>query len=482
MRYFPFFFDLQRRRVLIVGGGDVAERKALLLARAGAVLIIAAPRIGKSLQTLAEQTGGESRHKSFAAADLDGCVAAVVAVGDEVVNEQVVIAARQKRVPVNVVDNPRRCDFIFPAIAERSPVVAAVSSGGASPVLARIWRAKLEEQMPPRLGELAQMFGEWRDAVCDSLPSDRRRAFWESAADSPAAEAALAGDADKAQRQMQKQLREFADADNADGGGFRHQYHKAGGEVYLIGAGPGDADLMTFRAHRLLQKADVVVYDRLVSAAVLDLARRDAKKIFAGKCRGSSTFSQADINALLIRYAESGLKVARLKGGDPFIFGRGGEEMAALRAAGVSYIIVPGVSAANGCAAAAGIPLTQRQVASGLRFVTVRGDEDKRFWQSLADDENSTLVFYMAGAGVSAICDNLMASGRNKQTPAALVCAGATPSQRVFCGMLCTIAAKTAGAAFSPSLFVVGAVAAFGEECKPMTNHAFPFPVISNAA
>lgn len=472
MRYFPFFFDLRRRRVLLVGGGEVAERKASLLSRAGAVLVVVAPRIGEGLKKLAGDSGGELRHRRFAADDLDGCIAAVAAVGDDAVNKQVITAAKQKRVPVNVVDNPALCDFIFPAIAARPPFVAALSSGGASPVLARYWRARLEEQMPPRLGDLAEMFGEWRDVVGNKLPPDVRRIFWEQATDSPAAEAALSGDSEKAQRLMQKQLDDFA-----AGSGNNN-----GGEVYLIGAGPGDADLMTFRAHRLLQKADVVVYDRLVSAAVLDLARRDATKIFAGKCRGSSTFTQEDINALLIRHAASGAKVARLKGGDPFIFGRGGEEMASLRAAGIPYTIVPGVSAANGCAAAANIPLTQREVASGVRFVTVRGDEGDGFWHSLVGDKNCTLVFYMAGAGVAAICQNLIARGMDKNTPAALVCAGATSAQRVFCGMLHTIGAKTSGAAFSPALFIVGAVAAFGKESKPMPNRPFPFPDMTDAA
>ncbi|MGI9338132.1 MAG: siroheme synthase CysG [Gammaproteobacteria bacterium] len=472
MRYFPFFFDLRRRRVLIVGGGEVAERKAALLSRSGAVLVVVAPRIVGGLQTLAEKSGGEVRHRCFVAADLAGCTAAVVAVGDDAVNEQVVIAAKRRRVPVNVVDNPRRCDFIFPAIAERGDFVAAVSSGGDSPVLARMWRAHLEEQMPPRLGYLAQMFGEWRNVVADTLPPERRRLFWEAAVDSPAAEAALGGNVASAQARMQKQLRAFVDDDG--------EYD--GGEVYLIGAGPGDADLMTFRAHRLLQKADVVVYDRLVSAAVLDLARRDATKLFVGKCRGARAFSQEDINALLIQHAKSGAKVARVKGGDPFVFGRGGEEMAALRKAGVAYVVVPGVSAANGCAAAAQIPLTQRDIAGSVRFVTVRGDEGAAFWHSLAEDEKCTLVFYMAGAGVAAIAENLIAQGKDKQTPAALVCAGATCAQRVFCGMLHTIAAKTAGAAFSPALFIVGAVAAFGEESKPLANMPFPFPDISDAA
>ena len=472
MRYFPFFFDLRRKRLLIIGGGEVAERKAALLTRAGAILIIVAPHIRASLQTIAEQSGGEVHHKPFAAADLDSCTAAVVAVGDDAVNKQVIRAARHRRVPVNVVDNPKHCDFIFPAIAERGAVVAAVSSGGDSPVLARILRARLEEQMPPRLGDLAAMFGEWRDVVADKLPPEKRREFWQVAADSPAAQSALSGDINKAQVQMQKQLQEFA----------KNKKQNSGGEVYLIGAGPGDADLMTFRAHRLLQKADVVVYDRLVSSAVLDLARRDAKKIFAGKCRGARTLTQDDINALLIRYARSGKKVARLKGGDPFIFGRGGEEMAALQKADIPFVIVPGISAANGCAAAANIPLTQRGFAAGVRMLIAHGNEKPKFWQLLAEDDNSTLVFYMAGDTAPDIAANLIAAGKDKQTPAALICAGATSSQRVFCGALHTIAAKSAGVAFSPALFIVGAVAAFGMDAKPMPNCAFPFPVMTDVA
>ena len=466
MRYFPFFFDLRRRRVLVVGGGVVAKRKADLLQRAGAVLRVVAPRVDSALAKLAEQTGGEARMKKFTAADLTNCVAAVSATENEKVNQQVAAAARKRKVPVNVVDCPALCDFIFPAIAERNPVVAAVSSGGASPVLARMLRAKLEEQMPPRLGALAEMFGEWRDAVAETLPVNLRREFWEQAANSPAAEAILAGDKTAAKNKMQKQLHNFAN--NAK--------QNREGEVYLIGAGPGDADLLTFRAHRLLQKADVVVYDRLVSSSVLDIARRDAEKIFAGKCRGLRAIAQDKINKLLIARAKNGEKVARLKGGDPFVFGRGGEEMAALRAAGVPYIVAPGVSAANGCAAAAQIPLTQRGVANGARFVTVRGNESAKFWRSLADDEDSTLVFYMAGAGVAGIAENLTAAGRDGQTPAALICAGATASQRVFTGMLNNVAAKAAGAAFSPALFIVGKVAAFAKDAQAAADDVdFPF-------
>ncbi len=468
MRYFPFFFDLRGRRALVAGGGEVAQRKAELLARAGAEVVVVAPQLNGELARLALCSGGEARRKRFAVADLRGCTIAVSASGDEGLNRRVFAAARKRGVPVNVVDCPELCDFIFPAVVDRSPVVAAVSSGGASPVLARRLRARLEEQIPPRTSALAEWLGSWRDTVRDALPAERRRMFWEETLDSPAAEAILAGDEKAADELLREQLRSFAQT-------------PARGEVYLIGAGPGDADLLTFRGHRFLQRADTVVYDRLVSAEVLDLARRDAEIVFAGKRRGLRARTQAEINELLITRARAGEKVARLKGGDPFVFGRGGEEMAALRAAGVAFRIAPGISAANGCAAAAEIPLTQRGVSAGVRLVTVRGGESRAFWRSLAEDENSTLVFYMAGAAVAAIAENLAACGRSEGTPAALICAGATASQSVAAGTLRTIAAKAAGAVFSPALLIVGAVAAFAKDARPAAaakvkiNPDFPF-------
>ncbi|MBE8158160.1 MAG: uroporphyrinogen-III C-methyltransferase, partial [Betaproteobacteria bacterium] len=385
MDYFPFFFDLRGRRVLIVGGGEVALRKAQLLARAGARLSVVAPRILPAAAAAAAESGGAAVRREYAAADVCGCVAAVSATDDDALNRRVCADARAAGVPVNVVDNPALCDFIFPAVIDRSPLVAAVSSGGASPVLARRVRAKIEEMLPPFLGRLGDFCAHFRGRVRDALPAARRRIFWERIIDGAAAEAALAGDDAAAAALLEEELRRYA-ADES-----------AAGEVYLIGAGPGAADLLTFRAHRLLQKADAVVYDRLVSAEVLELARRDAEKIFVGKRRGGGAASQEEINQLLVARARRGMRVARLKGGDPFIFGRGGEEMLALRAAGVPYQIAPGITAATGCAAAAGVPLTHRGVAGGVRFCAARqcDMENTEYWRRLAEDTDCTLLFYM---------------------------------------------------------------------------------------
>ncbi|MGI9307288.1 MAG: siroheme synthase CysG [Gammaproteobacteria bacterium] len=457
MDYFPFFFDLRGRKVLIVGGGEVASRKAQLLARAGAKLSVVAPDILPAVAAAAEESGGAARRRKYAAADLAGCVAAVAAAGDDALNRRVRADTRRRGVPLNTVDNPALCDFIFPAVIDRSPLVAAVSSGGASPVLARRVRAKMETILPPLLGRLGALCGAFRGRVKAALPESRRRDFWERALDGAAAEAVLAGDDAGAAALLEKELQCAA------------QNTVSPGEVYLIGAGPGAADLLTFRAHRLLQKADAVVYDRLVAPEIVELARRDAEKIFVGKRRGYHAAAQEDINELLIARARRGQRVARLKGGDPFIFGRGGEEMLALRTAGVAYTVAPGVTAASGCAAAAGIPLTHRGVAGGVRFcAALREDmENPAYWRNLAEDADATLLFYMAGAMLPQIAENLAAAGRAPKTAAAVICAGTTAKQEIITGNLSDIAARAAGRVVSPALLIVGDAAAFALASAP---------------
>ena len=436
--------------MLVVGGGEIALRKVRLLARAGARLAVVAPRILPETAAAAEESGGEVLRREYAAADVCGCAAAVSATDNDGLNRRVCADARAAGVPVNVVDNPALCDFIFPAVVDRGAVVAAVSSGGASPVLARRLRAKIEEMLPPFLGRLGDFCAKFRGRVQGALPAERRRLFWEKIIDGAAAEAALSGDNAGAEALLEEELRRFS----ADKNGR--------GEVYLIGAGPGAADLLTFRAHRFLQKADVVVYDRLVSAEVLELSRRDAERIFVGKRRGSHAASQEEINRLLVSRARDGLRVARLKGGDPFIFGRGGEEMLALRAAGVSFHIAPGITAACGVAAAAGIPLTHRGVAGAARFCAARrGDmEDAEYWRRLAEDGDCTLLFYMSGESLGRIAENLAAAGRAPETAAAVVCAGTLAGQKVITGDLSNIAARAESFIVSPALLIVGDAAA----------------------
>ena len=465
MDYFPLFFNLRGQSVLIVGGGEVAWRKTQLLGRAGAVPHVVAPAIGQKLVTLTTQLGGEASCREYASADVTGHRIVVAAGDDEELNRQVSADAKELGIPVNVVDRPALCDFIFPALVDRSPLIVAVSSSGSSPVLARWLRAKIEALLPPAVAKLVAFCGRWRAAVKKALPAARRRVFWEEALEGSAASAICNGDERGADEQLREQLRLFSKGEPRKG------------EVFLIGAGPGATDLITLQALRLLQGADVVVYDRLAATGIVDLARRDAEKIFVGKARAQHSFSQEQINSLLIERAHAGLRVARLKGGDPLVFGRGGEEAAALAAAGVPYQISPGVSAANGCAAYAGIPLTHRNTARAVRFATAYRDDmaDRKHWQALANERDTTLVFYMAGATLANIAANLIAAGRTRSTPVAVISCGTTAAQSVFCGKLSNIAARAATAP-SPVLVIIGEVVKLRDTLSWFGNGEAPSP------
>lgn len=472
MRYFPFFFDLQNSRVLIVGGSMVACRKAALIARAGARPTVVAPEICPELDEIVRNCGGSALQREYEARDI-GSHRIVIAATDMQTNRKVCADARKQGVPVNVVDCPSLCDFIFPAIIDRSPVIAAVSTSGESPVLARRLRAKFEAELPLSYSTLAKLCGKWRNKVKKTLPEKLRRPFWEDLLDGPVAEAVLAGDPAAAERLLAKHLDNYATG------------KKKEGEVALIGTGPGDPDLLTLRAYRLLQRADVVVYDRLVAPAIVDMARRDAEKIFAGKMRNRHKATQKDINELLTSKAAAGNFVARLKGGDPFIFGRGGEEAAALSAAGIPFQIVPGITAAAGCAAYAGIPLTHRGLARSVRFTTVHRKDtlDQKQWRSLAEDRQSTLVFYMAGDNLPTVVDSLMRAGLPPGTPAAVVTCGSTPAQKVATGTLSNLAAHSNGATASPALIVVGEVVRLRDSLKWFNCPAkaeSPFPMVAS--
>ncbi|APZ42887.1 siroheme synthase CysG [Acidihalobacter ferrooxydans] len=447
MDYLPIFMNLRGQRCLVVGGGEVAARKAALLLKAGARLRVVAPRLASPAhELLAARDDVELLRAPFNPGHLDGCVLAVAATDQQAVNRRVHALATARGVPVNVVDQPALCSFIFPAIVDRAPVTIAVSSGGAAPVLTRLLRRKLESTIPAGYGRLAALAGALRDKVRTRLDSLRaRRLFWEQALEGPAAEAALAGDVPGAQAMLEREL---------DGFGV------PAGEVFLIGAGPGDPDLLTFKALRLLQKADVVVYDRLVPEAIVDLARREAERIYVGKRRGEHSLPQEDISRRLAELARQGKKVARLKGGDPFVFGRGGEEIETLAAAGVPFQVVPGITAASGCAAYAGIPLTHREHAQSVRFVTghTRDGRLDLDWACLIDTRE-TLVFYMGLANLETICAELRAHGMAAETPAALIERGTLPGQRVHTGTLADLPASAAAAqAASPALLIVGGV------------------------
>lgn len=432
--------------MLLVGGGTIALRKARLLQKAGATLRVVAPQIHPELRQILESCSGTWVNKSYDAKDLDGVVLVISATDEEQVNRRVARDCQAQNLPVNVVDNPALCSVIMPAIVDRSPLVIGISSGGEAPVLARMIRSRLESTIPGGYGALAKLASRFRDAVKARFPDgELRRRFWESALSGVVQEKALAGNIDEAQASLQEQLDSDVDA---------------AGEVYLVGAGPGDPDLLTFKALRLMQQAEVVLYDRLVSEPILDMVRRDAERIYVGKKRSDHTMQQQDINQLLLHLAQQGKRVLRLKGGDPFIFGRGGEEIELLAEAGVPFQVVPGITAASGCASYAGIPLTHRDHAHSVRFITghLKDERSDLIWPELVSPEQ-TLVFYMGLSGLQHICEKLIEHGKNASTPAALVEKGTTPKQRVHLGDLRSLPGIVEEQdVHAPTLLIIGGV------------------------
>ncbi len=445
MQFLPLFHKLQGRLVLVIGGGEVALRKARLLSDAGAVLRVVAPQIRGELQELAGPGGIFLR--GYASSDLQGVALVIAATDDVPLNAQISAEAQALGIPVNVVDAPALCSVIFPAIVDRSPLIVAVSSGGDAPVLARLIRAKIETWIPATYGQLANLGKRFRERVKQLFPDvQQRRVFWEDVFQGPIAESVFAGKPQEGERLLEERLAGAAP--------------RALGEVYLVGAGPGDPDLLTFRALRLMQQADVVLYDRLVAPAIIELCRRDAERIYVGKRRADHAVPQEQINQLLIDLARQGKRVLRLKGGDPFIFGRGGEEIEQLAAEDIPFQVVPGITAASGCAAYAGIPLTHRDHAQSVRFVTghLKDGSSNLPWQDLVAP-GQTLVFYMGLVGLPGICEQLIAHGRSGATPAALVQQGTTQNQRVFTGTLETLPELVAEHdVHAPTLVIVGEV------------------------
>ncbi|MGH8549452.1 MAG: siroheme synthase CysG [Methylococcales bacterium] len=449
MKYFPAFLNLEGRQCLIVGGGDIALRKFDLLRRTGARITIVAPRLAPALEQHLDDGCALYLNREFRAEDVSGSFLVISATGDSAINASVAEAANRANIPVNVVDNPELCSFIFPAIVDRSPVIAAVSTGSASPLLARLLRERLEGLIPAGYGKLASLAEQFRALVAERIrdPGQRRR-FWEKVLLGPVAELVFAGRERDARSQFRKEL-EYAEREGA-----------GSGMVYLVGAGPGDPDLLTFRAMRIMQLADVVVYDRLVSPEILDLIRRDAEKIYAGKQRNEHSMAQEGINALLARLAKQGKQVVRLKGGDPLIFGRGGEEIETLMDQGIPFQIVPGITAASGCASYAGIPLTHRDYAQSCAFVTghLKDGRIQLDWERLVVP-NQTLVIYMGLVGLPQLCAALIEHGAPPDLPAALVERGTTLRQRVISADLGTLPARVAAADVkAPTLVIVGNV------------------------
>ena len=453
MDYLPIFLSLGGRPAVVVGGGQVAARKVGVLLKAGAAVTVVAPNLQPQLT--ARAAVGELRHvaAAFVPAHLDGATLVVAATDDPEVNAAVSRAAQQRHIPVNVVDQPALCSFIFPAIVDRSPLVVAVSSGGAAPVLARRVRAQIEALLPARTGALACFMRERRETVRRALGRSALRAFWERIVHGTTASRVLAGNEAGAAEFFARELLN-ARLGGAAGCG------SSPGEVYLIGAGPGDPDLLTLRALQLLQQADVILYDRLVTDAVLERARRDAERIYVGKEQGEHEH-QKRINALMVELARAGKRVARLKGGDPFVFGRGGEELDVLTAHDIPCFVVPGITAALGAAASAGIPLTHRHLSHSVTLVSGHASPgDSPDWRALAR-ANQTLVFYMGVAQLPHIVTRLRSAGAAPDLPVALIEQATLPGQRVLRSDLARVA-DLAGReqVGSPALLIVGAVAA----------------------
>ncbi|MEQ8936535.1 MAG: siroheme synthase CysG [Amphiplicatus sp.] len=452
MNSFPVFIDLQGKRVVVAGGGAAALAKARLAISAGAEVFLVGRAIQPETETAidgkAALIGRDAVRGDFAAATL-----AFIAEEDDVRVRELAEAARSEGALVNAVDRPELSDFIVPSIVDRGEVVVAVSTGGAAPVLGQRIRAAIERLLPQRLGDLASFARSFRRAVAGKVPPPARRAFWEAVFDGPIAARFLAGDAARANEAMIAKL----NAPQAD---------ESAGVVHIVGAGPGDPELLTLKAHRLLQEADVILYDRLVSDEILSLARRDAERLYVGKAKSNHAVPQEEIEQRLIALAKQGKRVVRLKGGDPFVFGRGGEELGALKEAGVPVFVTPGVTAATGCAAGAGMALTHRDYSQAVTFVTghAKGEgEPDLDWNALAA-LGHTLVVYMGVGKAGLIAANLLGAGAAALTPVAVIENGTRPDQRVLKSILGDLGALVEREGVKgPAILVIGAVASLAD-------------------
>ena len=464
MQALPIFFNINNRHCVVIGGGDVAMRKVSMLLKASAAITLYSPDICHELQDLVNAKKITYKAEKFEENQLQGACMVIAATDDEAVNVAVSLAAKAQNIPVNVVDAPDLCTFTMGSIIDRSPVVIAISSEGNAPVLARYIRAKIETMLPATYGRIADIAGEFRDAVKAKFATTQaRRIFWEGVLQGSFVERVLSGQEQTA-REILGELIENADATSNKG------------EVFLVGGGPGDPDLLTFRALRLMQQCDVCVYDKLVSPEVMELVRRDAELIFVGKSRDQHTMAQEEINELLAKLALQGKRVLRLKGGDPFIFGRGGEEIETLMARGVPFQVVPGITAANGVSSYAGIPLTHRDYAQACLFITghLKAGEDlitgaKELtldldWIAMSRPRQ-TVVIYMGLVGIKEICEKLIEHGVAATMPVAVVQQGTTQRQKVITATLADLAEKVAAAGMKPPcLTIIGEVVKLREK------------------
>ena len=448
MEFLPIFLNIKGRKCVVVGGGDIARRKTAVLTQAGGNVDVITGNDSDSPTEFEQLKSSTLIEQPFNACHLKSAVLAVAATDNPEVNLAVYNSARDLGIPVNVVDQPDLCSFIMPSIVDRSPVVIAISSSGTSPVLTRMIKELNDTLIPERIDELALLFGSYRERVSHKIPElSMRVRFWEELLDSEVPEMVYAGNIAKAQKHIEAALN-------------KKSTERTSGEVYLVGAGPGDPDLLTLRALRLIYKADVVLYDRLVSEEILKRVRPDAEKIHVGKARADHSIKQETINDMLVRIARDGKKVLRLKGGDPFIFGRGGEELATLAKEEIPFQVVPGITAASGCAAYAGIPLTHRDFAQSVRFLTgqLKDGSVDLDWESLVVSQQ-TLVFYMGSLGLQSICEQLVVHGMETDMPIAIVQQGTTSNQKV----LVSILSKMPEAALQsplkpPTIIIVGRV------------------------
>jgi len=442
------------RRCVVIGGGDVATRKVMMLLKADAAVDLFSPELCHELAGMAAAQKISYTQALFAPEQLQGACLVIAATDDEAINVAVSEAAKARNIPVNVVDAPALCTFTMPSIVDRSPIVIAISSGGAAPVLARLIRSKIETMVPAAYGRLATLAAEFRTQVKERFASSQqRRIFWEESFQGPIAELVFSGQEATARQALAEML-----------AGDAEVIHR--GEVYLVGGGPGDPDLLTFRALRLMQQADVCVYDKLVSPEVMELVRRDAELIYVGKARDRHTLPQEEINELLVRLAKEGKRVLRLKGGDPFIFGRGGEEIETLMENGVPFQVVPGITAASGVSSYAGIPLTHRDFAQSCLFTTghLKDGSVDLDWPTLVRPKQ-TVVIYMGLVGLPEICRKLVEHGMPGAMPVAVVQQGTTIRQRVVVADLLTLADKVAAEELkAPCLIIIGEVVKLREK------------------
>lgn len=459
MDQLPIFVNLNDRTVAVLGDGVAAARKAESALRAGAHVKVFATQLCDEFQPF--QKSGQFQHvpRELVARDIDDCVLLYCASGNVEQNKRAYAMAREARVLCNVVDMPDLCDFTMPSIVDRSPVVVAISTAGTSPILGRMIKARLETLLPAAYGQVAAFVGRYRKKVINRLKDfDQRRRFWERVLDGPVVDLVLAGHIAEGQMEFDAQLEAAA----------RGAEHRQQGEVFLVGAGPGDPDLLTFKALRLMQRADVVLYDRLIGDGILNLVRRDAERIYVGKMPHEHTVPQPEISRMMLRLAQEGKRVLRLKGGDPFIFGRGGEEIELLAEAGIPFQVVPGITAASGCAAYAGIPLTHRDHAQACIFITGH-TKDGSFdldWNMLLQP-HQTVAVYMGLGNLKELTRVFVEKGAAPSLPVALIDNGTRCDQQVLTATLDSVAGKATRAGFKgPAILIVGSVVRLREKLE----------------